>query len=159
MVSMIMIQEGATALYFASQEGHVTVVKLLLKKGADVNICNKVVTPFYIIAERLSARQMYVYLCMYVSRNYAMQECNYFARKRTITCSSVTLSYAWPAMGLSLGLCAYAYYHAGVTANGRNDGKGKARATFLGRHRSLPWPHPLIREEGLVCLVSTTCAE
>ena len=43
---MVMTQNGVTALYFASQEGHVTVVKLLLENGADVNICHKVVLDF-----------------------------------------------------------------------------------------------------------------
>ena len=46
MVSVAMTQKGVTALYFASQEGHVTVVRLLLGKGADVNICDKVVMDF-----------------------------------------------------------------------------------------------------------------
>ena len=46
MVSMLTTQEGVTALHFASEEGHVTVVRLLLQKGADVNICNKVVMDF-----------------------------------------------------------------------------------------------------------------
>ena len=41
---MVMTQNGGTALKIASQEGHVTVVRLLLENGADVNICNKVVT-------------------------------------------------------------------------------------------------------------------
>ena len=43
---MVMTQEGVTALNYASQEGHVTVVRLMLEKGADVNICNKVFMDF-----------------------------------------------------------------------------------------------------------------
>ena len=50
MVSMVMTQNGMTALYFASQEGHVRVVRLLLEKGAAVNICNKVVMDFVLYA-------------------------------------------------------------------------------------------------------------
>ena len=47
---MVMTQKGVTALYFASQEGHVRVVRLLLEKGAAVNICNKVVMDFVLYA-------------------------------------------------------------------------------------------------------------
>ena len=43
-LSMVMTQEGWTALYMASHQGHETVVRLLLEKGADVSICDKVVT-------------------------------------------------------------------------------------------------------------------
>ena len=41
-VIMAMTQNGVTALNLASQEGHVTVVRILLDKGADVNLCDKV---------------------------------------------------------------------------------------------------------------------
>ena len=46
MVSLVTTQNGVTALYYASQEGHVTVMRLLLENGADVNICDKVVVDF-----------------------------------------------------------------------------------------------------------------
>ena len=37
-----LIQDGATPLYLASQEGHEGVVKLLLEKGANVDQQDKV---------------------------------------------------------------------------------------------------------------------
>ena len=57
MVSMLMTQNGVTALKLVSQEGHVTVVRLLLEKGADVNICNKVVMHFL--------SPTYMWMCSY----------------------------------------------------------------------------------------------
>ena len=57
-----MTQEGVTALKFA----YVIVVRLLLKKGADVNICNKVVTDFVSCTCRWTFIQLAVwYICMY----------------------------------------------------------------------------------------------
>ena len=40
----VYIQNGATALYIASDKGHVAVVELLLQKHANVSICKKVYT-------------------------------------------------------------------------------------------------------------------
>jgi len=36
------MQDGRTALYQASQNGHLATVQLLLQRGADVNICDEV---------------------------------------------------------------------------------------------------------------------
>ena len=67
MVSMVKTQEGVTALYFASQGGHVTAVRLLLEKGAHVNICSKVVMDFVSCTCMWTFSQLAVcYICIYV---------------------------------------------------------------------------------------------
>ena len=40
--TVILIQNGQTALYEAALHGHVAILRLLLEKEADVNICDKV---------------------------------------------------------------------------------------------------------------------
>ena len=68
---MVSTQNGATALYFASQ-GHVTVVRLLLEKGADVNICNKVVMDFVLCVHVCGHSVIWLYVtyvvCMYFTQ-------------------------------------------------------------------------------------------
>ena len=64
---MIMTQKGVTALYIASREGHVTLVRLLLEKGADVNECKKVVVDFVSCTCMWTFSQLALcYICMYV---------------------------------------------------------------------------------------------
>ena len=42
--NIIITQDGRTPLFFASFNGHLPVVRILLEKGAGVNICDKVHT-------------------------------------------------------------------------------------------------------------------
>ena len=67
MVSMVTTQRRVTALYCASHECHVTVVRLLLEKGADVNIGKKVVMDFVSCTCVWTFSQLAVCnICMYV---------------------------------------------------------------------------------------------
>ena len=66
-LSLKWIQDGDTSLIAASQEGHVTVVRLLLENGADVNICAKVVMDFVsCTCTYVDIKSVVCYICMYV---------------------------------------------------------------------------------------------
>ena len=41
-LSIIVIQDGRTALMFASDNGHLPVVEYLVQQGADINVQDKV---------------------------------------------------------------------------------------------------------------------
>ena len=41
-IHFVYMQDGRTALYQASKNGHLATVLLLLQRGADVNICDEV---------------------------------------------------------------------------------------------------------------------
>ena len=59
------IQEGRTALYYASWKGHMAVVHLLLKEKADVSICKKVCCNIQ------SFKALYSYVHVYSIHNYS----------------------------------------------------------------------------------------
>ena len=42
LITVVVIQEGRTALHWASYKHHIEVVKLLLQYGADMNVQNTV---------------------------------------------------------------------------------------------------------------------
>ena len=50
----VSLQDGWTALMVASQEGHVECVRMLLDRGAEVNMQNKVSGPLYTVCMQCS---------------------------------------------------------------------------------------------------------
>ncbi len=39
------VQNGDTALLYAAEKGHEEILKLLLQRGANINVVNKVISP------------------------------------------------------------------------------------------------------------------
>ena len=48
------LQSGQTPVYSASSKGHTAVVQLLIKKGADISICDEVLYSYYTLSSWLS---------------------------------------------------------------------------------------------------------
>ena len=59
------IQEGRTALYYASWKGHMAVVRLLLKEKVDISICKKV------CCNTKAARHHNIVMYMYTGHIYS----------------------------------------------------------------------------------------
>ena len=54
-IILLSLQEGVSAVYLASSEGHVAAVKLLLEKGPDLSLCDEVYDILYPFIHVLSA--------------------------------------------------------------------------------------------------------
>ena len=61
-VTVMFLQDQQTPLHLAAREGHISIVKLLLAEGADVNVMDNVVSVWYDPICVLNSYLSYIYV-------------------------------------------------------------------------------------------------